>query len=379
MKQHQQAFEMQHQQATREAQNGIPQDIADPSLQKGWNELTPQQRQGQQAKYSPLVWGDLPTMHNAAVSQVTGRPTGATVQEGEQASGEAAGVKFQNLQPNATQSGVDSSGQPIPTNKDEIVNGLKSGDLPYKMLVTMARKNPQMYMGIVAEVRREKPDWTPQTYEAQQKARDSFSGDAKNAQMILNANTLIHHLGALSDAAEQLPQSNIPAVNWVHNNWAAATGGTAPGNFNNIAQAVAEEKSKLMRGGVPDAQAVARETALLTANKSPAQIKGQIAANVALMQGKLQELQNQWDASVGLPRTKPFLAPDAVNILRDKLKVDPKAIDPVSAQAAGAPPATPQKPAQTQPQQGQDPYQLGKKYFDAKGNSAVYLGNGKWQ
>lgn len=373
----QQQVQAQIAQEGRQASREMSAYANDPSTQgKGWNEIDPARRADILSRY-PNTAPQIPGMFNSAQSSATGRPVGVKVQDGEQVSGDVpGGFKFQNIQPTATDNTVDpATGAPISSNRQEIIDGIKSGQLPASSIAAMSRRNPQLYMSILGEVRRENPDWTPQAYQAQQKARDSFVGDAKNAQMILNANTLIHHLGALSDATNQLGNTGTPAVNWVKNTWDNATGATAPGNFDNIASAVAEEKTKLMRGGVPDAATVAHERALLNANKAPEQIKGQIAANVNLMQGKLQELENQWKQSVGMQRNIPFLGPEARQILQGKLGIDPNTIDPVGG-AQGQPaqpaaPATPATPPTINSQAEYDKLPSGTRYMDSHGKTAT--------
>lgn len=348
IKSQQQALEAQRQAATREAQTGVARDIADPNLQKGWNDLTPEQRQGQQVKYSPLVWGDLPTMHNAAVSQVTGRPTGARITADDQASGEAAGVKFNYLPPNAP---ADENGQQQTSNRDALIQGFLQRKLP---LTALPRQGPQRAQ-IIGSIMQQDPTWSPQDYEAQNKARESFVGQGKNGQSILSANTLVGHLGQANDLVDSLGNGSSPGLNTVTNaigNQVGTKAAQARSQFATAADTAATEYAKMLSGGIPGQKEIESFKKMLDPNLPPNYLKRNIQQMAHAMGERLGNLQNEWKNTVKSQRDIPFLTPES-RVTLDRLGVNHAAIDPVGAQQAPAVQSTPQPTAQ--PAQVQQP------------------------
>jgi hypothetical protein len=339
----QQALEFQHATAAREAQTGIAQDIADPNLQKGWNELTPQQRTAQQAKYSPLVWGDLPTMHNTAVSTATGRPVGANIQPGEVASGEVAGTKLSNIQPPPT-AGATSAMEGLAPQEQGMANEIANYRYPYQALSRIPGPQRIRVLNAAAEVN---PDFDANQYQTRQGVMKSF-GSGQDAGNIASANTIVEHLDKWLKAGEALHNRSFEPWNSVANKTAEVFGSPAPTVFQSTADAVASELAKLFKGsGNANVQEIKEWRDNLSPKMSPDQIKAQAQTIINLMDGRLDALKTKWEQGMGTPRQSGFLSPQARQILESHGLSSAESTTP--AQNTAPAPQTPQ-PQQLTPQ-----------------------------
>lgn len=146
--------------------------------------------------------------------------------------------------------------------------------------------------------------------------KDFASG--KSAEMVRSANQTLQHVNALLDSADALHNGNYPSLNWVGNKFNEATGGGEPGAFKTNAHAVADEMSKVFKGGnLSDSEIRAWEENL-SPNMSPAQQRAQIGKLSELLHGSLQALEEKRVASIGqaaADKAGPIIKPEGQKVL----------------------------------------------------------------
>lgn len=148
-------------------------------------------------------------------------------------------------------------------------------------------------------------------------ARDFASG--KSSEMVRSANQTLQHVNALLDSADALHNGNYPSMNWVGNKFNEATGGGEPGAFKTNAHAVADEMSKVFKGGnLSDSEIRAWEENL-SPNMSPAQQRAQIGKLAELLHGSLQALDEKRVSSIGqvaADKAGPIIKPAGQAVLQ---------------------------------------------------------------
>jgi hypothetical protein len=152
------------------------------------------------------------------------------------------------------------------------------------------------------------------TVAASQSLKDFTSG--VSSRRVTANNTAINHLETMNELADKLNNKDIRIVNAAGNAFEAATGQTAPTNFDAAKQLVAAEVIKAVvanGGGVKEREEAAQNFA--RAN-SPAQLKGVISTYKELLGGQLQSLEGQYKAGTKRDdfRTK-FLTPNTQKVL----------------------------------------------------------------
>lgn len=338
---------------------------------KGWSAIPQELRQHFATSY-PHAVADIPGLFNAQQSAATGRPVGANITQDDIASGEAGGVKFSQLAPTPQ---PDADGQGGSSNRDALIQGFVSRQLP---LSALPRSGPQKAQ-IIGAIMRADPTWTPQDYEAQNKARESFVGQGKNAQAILSANTLVNHLGQAADLIDGMDTTRAPLWNSVSNAISESVGGPHSaqiGQYRAAAQTAATEYAKMLSGGIPGQQEIKAYEKLLDPSLGPAQLRANILQMAHAMGERLKNLQNEWQTSVKAQRDVPFLTGNSPQVLQ-KLGVNPAELDPVGAKATGqpTPPALPPAAQTQQPVAQQLPTIATKHQFDALPKGSAFIGS----
>lgn len=361
----QQAIEAERQNALRETQSGVNADIADPQLQKGWNELTPQQRQQQQVKYSPLTWADLPTIHNQAVSTVTGRPTGANIQGSEQVSGEVpGGFKFTNMQPPA-QEGATTSFSALAPQEQGMAQEIANYRYPFQALSRIPGPQRVRILNAAAEVN---PDFDANQYQTRQGMMKSFSS-GPDADNIKSANTLVGHLDGLLTAGEQLHNRSFTPWNAVANTVQSSTGNPAQVTFKTKADAVASELAKLFKGtGGSSEKEIKEWRDNLSPNMSPDQIRASAASILDLINSRVDAIRTKWTQGMGTDKGAPGLSAEAQQILQKHGLLDSSGVPQATVTTPQAPAPQPQQQVpQVDSQQQYDALPKGAQYRDSNG------------
>lgn len=152
------------------------------------------------------------------------------------------------------------------------------------------------------------------------------------SQSVAAANTLIKHLGILSDAGEKLPgqASFLPGVFNKEANFMSSTvlGQGNVNRFNTEVSAVGSEAAKVYKGvGAPAESEIRDWQDKATSNMSPDQRKQTIGAILDLMGGKLSTLVENYQKTMGKPGDFQILTSQSAAVLK-KLGFDPGAYDP---------------------------------------------------
>jgi hypothetical protein len=167
---------------------------------------------------------------------------------------------------------------------------------------------------------------------------DFAKGEA--AKSITTGNTVIGHLGHMSDWAEKLAQNNtsIPAFNaWKNKAAINLGGGLAPMNFDTWADLVSKEATKYYSpGGGTEGEREALKNRLQSA-ASPDQLRSTLNTITDAIDSKTQSLQARWKNGMGpLSPDYPILTPESQGVL-DKVRGRVSSVEGGTANSAPAP------------------------------------------
>lgn len=195
------------------------------------------------------------------------------------------------------------------------------------------------------------PTFDMTQYDARQKLRNDFTS-GKGAQNIRSLNTVISHLGKFSKDADALDNTSYPAYNAVANWLETQTGDPRVKNFGIDAQAVENELSTLFKGTGATDQEIKAWRQQLDSSSSPEQFQGVVQSALALIAGRAQALQDQWNKGMGKPADFGLLSKESKDVLKrlggDVNQFDPSGLDWQDAAQAGAT-APAQRPAAAPP------------------------------
>ncbi len=184
------------------------------------------------------------------------------------------------------------------------------------------------WQGLLQATAKYDPTFDAVNYNARNKTRAAFTA-GKEAANINALNTVIGHLGKLSQAADDLGNfhegSLGPATtlgNKIGNIVSRATGSSKVTNFNTTQKAVSDEVTRVWRqmGGSEKDVEAARDN--LNASGTPEQLHGAIATYADLLESKLASLNEQYRQGMGTDKID-ILRPDTRAVL-DKLEAKAK-------------------------------------------------------
>jgi hypothetical protein len=231
------------------------------------------------------------------------------------------------------------------------VKGLASGSIPFPS--SFALKSPY-WQGMISLVTQYDPSFDAVNYGARAKTRNAFTA-GKEAQQANALNTVIGHLGQLSDAADSLNNTSIPIYNRVANFAARETGDPRINQFEITRKAVVDELTRVYRGTGGSEKDIQTWTQQINAASSPEQLHGAIAQVSGLLESKIQALTDQYQKGMGTTaQGLQLLTPHA----RD-------ALDKMEQRAGGTTKASGSTPAGTDKVTGKPLYRRadGKLYF----------------
>ena len=177
------------------------------------------------------------------------------------------------------------------------------------------------------------------------KARNDFTS-GKSAVQLRQLNTLLGHIGGLSDAADKLDNTGNTLINSAENA-IGSTYNTKVSNFDAAARPAAEEFAALLKGGVPSVEEIKAAHEMLSPNKTPAQLHGVIGTMAAQIQSRIAALQAQAKNSLGPFANKvTIITPEgqaALDKLRNKgligkFDLGEEGTNPAASSASPAPP-----------------------------------------
>ncbi|MHB1938424.1 MAG: hypothetical protein ACYCOR_17850 [Acidobacteriaceae bacterium] len=204
----------------------------------------------------------------------------------------------------------------FPKSTQDLVNGLYKGTVPFPS--SFALKTPY-WERLIKILEQTYPHFDAANYPSRQATRKDFTS-GKAAQTVNALNTVLGHLGKLSDAAEKLHNRSLPAWNSVANSSESALGNPQLKDYNITKEAVIREVNRVYRqagGSEADIQSWDRQ---LTSSNSPAQFKGVMAQIAKLLESKIQALGIQYNQGMGTTaQPLSLLSPKARRVLVDLL------------------------------------------------------------
>lgn len=263
---------------------------------------------------------------------------------------------------------------------DDALKGMKANEAAfskrlanYELPITSLSRFPaDQKARIIAGASAYDPSFDAKEYPARQALQTGFK-NGPQAQAITSLNTVMGHLDSLEKASKELGNYDTQALNYVRNGVRNQAGSPVTTKFNENATAVESELAKLFKGtGAATNQETQEWRKSFNSNMSPAQIHEAITKAVELIGSRTEALKNQYEQGFKKPKDRQWLTPKSREIL-GRLGGNPDEFDPVSGTVQPA--TTPQQAAPA----SQDQFETGKSYRDAAGNSATYLGNGKWK
>lgn len=170
----------------------------------------------------------------------------------------------------------------------------------------------------MAKVQKFNPNYQESRFPEINKAMSAF-GSGKQGDIIRSLDVGIQHLSVLDQAAQNLGNTDVNAVNKIKNTFQQQFGATAPTTFEGLKQIVATEIEKSVAGGIGSAADRDRLMASLDRASSPAQLQSMTDGFRALMAGQLHGLKTQYEHATEF-RTGEFafdtkLGPEATKAL----------------------------------------------------------------
>jgi hypothetical protein len=187
---------------------------------------------------------------------------------------------------------------------------------------------------------------------ARKKTRDQFVSTAPSApgNVIQTGNTVLGHLGQLSDAAVALENNNLPALNAIKQGFQKAFGTSVNlTSFEGLRDRYVEEITRFYRGAGGAERDIEREINALKSTKSPAELQSAIATAADAIQSKVAAVQHTWHAGMGDNAPDyPIFNQEGIAAMGKIANRDPRKLftprdasgNPIQAAATAAAPAT---------------------------------------
>jgi hypothetical protein len=183
----------------------------------------------------------------------------------------------------------------LPKQLGDQVKALAEGRMSFPG--SFALKSPY-WQGMISLVSQYDPSFDAINYAARSKTRNDFTA-GKSAQQANALNTVIGHLGQLSDAADALNNTSIPIVNRATNFVEAQMGDPRIKQFDITRKAVVDELTRVYRGTGGSEKDIQTWTDAINSANSPAQLHGAIAQVSGLLESKIQAMEDQYQKGMG--------------------------------------------------------------------------------
>ena len=142
------------------------------------------------------------------------------------------------------------------------------------------------------------PEFDATNFNGRNKARQDFTAGA-SAKQITALNTVIGHLGDLSEKTDALNNGSVPAVNAVKNWLKTQTGSSDVSNFNTVKKGVTDELTRVWRQAGGSEQDIKSWGESLGASQSPEQLMGALKTIGGMLRARLDALENQKQQGLG--------------------------------------------------------------------------------
>ena len=175
------------------------------------------------------------------------------------------------------------------------VKGIADGRIPMPTGFIMKTSYGQSLMNALGQY---EPGFEGTNYGARAATAKAFAS-GKEAQAIRSLNQATQHMVVLHQKGSELNNFDSPILNYGYNTLATAAGSAKPSNFIAAAHPVAEEVSKVFKGGnLSDSEVRAWEKSL-SPNMSPEQMQGALETIQSLMEGATNALNDQYKKTMG--------------------------------------------------------------------------------
>lgn len=182
-----------------------------------------------------------------------------------------------------------------------------------------ALKSPY-WQQMLSAVSQYDPSFDAVNYNARSGTRKAFTS-GKEAQTVNSLNTVAEHLGALSDAVQNLNNSSFQPYNAAKNKVADLLGDKDIATFNTTKKAVADEVAKVWRATGGSEADIQENLKNLSGSQSPEQLNAAIGTLTRLISGKVSALQDQYKQGMGTTKqVKSLVSPEAQKSYRTVLK-----------------------------------------------------------
>ncbi|GAA3714469.1 hypothetical protein GCM10022268_24010 [Sphingomonas cynarae] len=229
------------------------------------------------------------------------------------------------------------------TSTDTIVKALVDGRMSFP---TDSRAlNKPYWQNLLTKVSERDPTFDTIDYKARARTRQDFTS-GKSVQNITSFNTLLHHIGTLQKAADDLDNfGGIATPLNAPSNYLLESGGSArPTNFRQAKLAVVGEAVRAFRGVGGARGDIEEAVDAIPENGSPEQIRGSIKTLASLLEGRIKSLGEQYGAGMGKTSNGINLLDDDARKTLAQLGIgQPEDGDSTAAAGpgAGTPPAGP--------------------------------------
>lgn len=198
---------------------------------------------------------------------------------------------------------INQGAQGSPADIKTLADSMRAGNISAADLGRAGQR-----LAVVAQAARDEPGFTTQTYNQRMKLRNDFasSGPSSAGGQIDSLNQLAEHLEVLKQAADALKNKNLPAQNAVINYARQLTGDPSVNNMQTAQLAVAQEVSRLLKGGVAGEDEGKKWEARYNPNFSPDQQSGAVNTTRALVRGRLDAKRQKWNAVMGKSNVAGF-------------------------------------------------------------------------
>jgi hypothetical protein len=192
----------------------------------------------------------------------------------------------------------------------------------YPKVTGFALRSPyfQNLFKIVSKV---DPTFNYQQYDQRQKALNSFLGDGKYGQSITSFNTALRHAQEALNTSEKLGKEgdSNQISNYINFKGKTLAGNTAVTNYETDARVFVRELERAVTGAAPSVSGIEEEVQPLIGgfgHYPTAQQRKQAMAEMAkLLGGRLGEIYNTYERSLGKKPDVSFLSPEAEKTLRN--------------------------------------------------------------
>lgn len=251
----------------------------------------------------------------AANQSETARHNKVEEGQGQQRNNIAGGeLNLKTKQFNATfGAGLDANGHPLPPEEAKRIAMQDPAAVAianYQMAPPQATLRGGATNPVIAKVMAINPQFRGDQFETAKKTQEAFTSGPE-AKSINAINTVAGHLSVLSQAADALDNSNVPALNKIANFLGVQTGSDAPTVYKTIAHKVGEEMTKAYVGAGGGEGDRGTNASDFDVNLGAKQIKGNIGISAKLLQGKINGLKNQYETAIPGRKFDGFISPEA--------------------------------------------------------------------